>query len=376
MEIPRKRILVIRLSSYGDILLTTPALEYIRKMHPHASIDYVVYSHFSEMVAHHPLVDHVFAFPKKTILGLIRNRRFAQACRLLKDFFHNIRDTYYDSVIDLHSVTDSAIIALACKTRLRACNRRQLLGLLFSTKFDFPLNNEKAELHASAMALASTSKALRHSGTVPPLPRLSLTIPAFFLHEAKTILDTIRTGSGSIIGINPDASRAFKSWGHANFARLCDMLYTTYRYPIVLLGTDRALLASIRQAMVAEVHVISGTNPLTAFALVSLCDFFVSNDSGLMHVAAAFEVPQIAIFGHSNFMKFFPLSRNALSVTKNLPCSPCSEKTAKSCPDRVCINTITPEDVFARFAVLHEMLKPEHEGRCACCTHSFVGHQS
>ena len=191
------------------------------------------------------------------------------------------------------------------------------------------------------MALASTSKALRHSGTVPPLPRLSLTIPAFFLHEAKTILDTIRTGSGSIIGINPEASRAFKSWGHANFARLCDMLYTTYRYPIVLLGTDRALLASIRQAMVAEVHVISGTNPLTAFALVSLCDFFVSNDSGLMHVAATFEVPQIAIFGHSNFMKIFPLSGMRCPSQRTCP-APLQREDRKSCPDRVCINTITP----------------------------------
>ena len=87
-----------------------------------------------------------------------------------------------------------------------------------------------------------------------------------------------------------------------------------------------------------------------AMALIKRCQFFVTNDSGLMHVAAALGVPMVAIFGSSDHVATGPLNRTARIVRHNVDCAPCLKP---ECPtDFGCMLGIKPDDVWKELEIL------------------------
>ncbi len=142
-----------------------------------------------------------------------------------------------------------------------------------------------------------------------------------------------------------------KRWSEAHFAELIAKL----RVPVVLLGSakesplceairDMALQASPTQI----VHNLAGKTSLTeAIQIIASAQSIVSNDSGLMHVAAAFGIPQVAVFGSSDPRHTPPLNNRAKVLWLQLPCSPCFKR---ECPlegaaNMRCLNAITPSEV-------------------------------
>ncbi len=87
-------------------------------------------------------------------------------------------------------------------------------------------------------------------------------------------------------------------------------------------------------------------------ALIECCDAFVTNDSGLMHVAAAAGTPLVAIFGSTDAVATGPFSKNAVVIQKDLPCIPCLKPECKS--DFRCMEDIGVEEVLAAVQELLE----------------------
>jgi len=152
-----------------------------------------------------------------------------------------------------------------------------------------------------------------------------------------------------------------KRWPTAHFAELACRLAQAKGQPIVLLGSakDAPVCEEIAQAMVAAgggpCLDLSGRTGLSdALALVSAAHAVVSNDSGMMHVAAAFRVPQVAIFGSSSPLHTPPLSAQARVVWLKddpayqpaLDCAPCYERVCPLGHTR-CLQDVTPQRVLA-----------------------------
>ena len=81
-------------------------------------------------------------------------------------------------------------------------------------------------------------------------------------------------------------------------------------------------------------------------ALLSLCDVFLGNDSGLTHLAAAVGVETVALFGPTDPGEWAPRGRRVTVVSQNVECAPCARETMKRCPHRECLTTLTPEAVI------------------------------
>jgi heptosyltransferase-2 len=96
----------------------------------------------------------------------------------------------------------------------------------------------------------------------------------------------------------------------------------------------------------SPIDVVGKTTVAEALALVSRCGLFLSNDSGLMHVAAALRVPQVALFGSTDPRKTAPLNDKAVVIHPNeIRCTPCFKS---ECPeDLECMKAITVEEVAA-----------------------------
>ena len=87
------------------------------------------------------------------------------------------------------------------------------------------------------------------------------------------------------------------------------------------------------------------TSLIEAMALIGECDVFITNDSGLMHVAAGLHTPLVAIFGSTDHVRTGPYSNNAVVIRKPLPCSPCRKPT---CPEKHfrCMRLIDSQEVY------------------------------
>ena len=111
-------------------------------------------------------------------------------------------------------------------------------------------------------------------------------------------------------------------------------------------AADRESTRAVQQRAMHRIVDLAGKTDLReAIALIARCDLFISNDSGLMHVAAALGIPTVAIFGSTNTVTTAPVGEKTIIVRKEVACSPCLKKT---CPrDFACMDGITVGDVTA-----------------------------
>ena len=144
-----------------------------------------------------------------------------------------------------------------------------------------------------------------------------------------------------------------KCWPAAHYAELARVLHDRFGQPIVLLGSAKEgpLCEEIAQAAPGACRVLAGkTSLIDAMALIAAARGLVSNDSGLMHVAAAFGVAQVAAFGSTSPVHTPPLNTRArvvwLKDELQLECAPCFERTCKFGHTR-CLVEMTPTRVAA-----------------------------
>ncbi|MFO7554351.1 MAG: lipopolysaccharide heptosyltransferase II, partial [Desulfobacterales bacterium] len=152
-----------------------------------------------------------------------------------------------------------------------------------------------------------------------------------------------------IIGINPGATYGpAKQWPLDRYARLADRIQAFTGDPVIIFGgpKDINLGRYISNKMQHRPIDLSGQTSLgEAMALIERCALFITNDSGLMHVAAALDVPLIAVFGSTNPVTTGPLSQHSRIVRAPLECSPCLRP---ECPKGHlnCMDLISVEMVF------------------------------
>jgi heptosyltransferase-2 len=161
-----------------------------------------------------------------------------------------------------------------------------------------------------------------------------------------------------IVGFNPGATYgSAKRWPEERFATIGDWAAERWNARVMLFGSsrERDIGFRISQNMHHTPINLCGLTTLgLAMALIKRCNFFLSNDSGLMHIAAAFQVPMVAIFGPTNHVATGPMSKNAAIVRHDFDCSPCLKET---CPlDHRCMLSIEPDEVWEEMVRLKRMV--------------------
>ena len=259
-------VLFITSSRIGDAVLSTGLLDHIIRIHPQARIT----------IACAPLVASLFeGVPNlECIIPLQKQRRHKHWVTL----WQQVAGTKWDIVVDLR---DSAVSRL-----IRAKQR-----YIFSKHIDKSLH--KVQQIASVMQLDINN---------PPSPKLWFTETQM---DAANAL--VKKDDAKIIGVGPTANWIGKTWPAENFIKIVQHLtgaegtFTGARVAVFAApGEEEAaeqVLASIPVAR--QIDLIAKTDPATAAACLSLCDFYIGNDSGLMHCAAAAGVPTFGVFGPS-----------------------------------------------------------------------------
>ena len=110
------RILIIKLSSLGDVIHTLPALSSLRRRYPRAHVTWLVEEEAVELLTDHPLIDHVLVFRKSSWLRALKRRgNWMQALHDASDFVNELRSVHYDLVMDFQGLLKSGILVWLCR---------------------------------------------------------------------------------------------------------------------------------------------------------------------------------------------------------------------------------------------------------------------
>jgi lipopolysaccharide heptosyltransferase II len=313
-------ILILRLSSLGDIILTTPLLIALREQFPKSVIDLVISKEFESLIPIIPAVSTVHIYDKSAgPLGVRELRR-------------SLKEPDYNYVLDLHNVLRTRILRRGLGRHTRVINKRTFKRwLLVKFKLD-RLQNEPDVIGR----YFETTKVLevKDSGKGP-------------------ILNVRGQRDPKRIAIAPGARHWNKRWPANYFASVAKSLIDN-RYHIDLHGSEND--ASICKMVAEQLPPQSFVNFAGKLSLedvareIARASAIVTNDSGLMHVAEAVGTRIVSIFGPTvRQFGFAPRSANAVVVeVQGLYCRPCTAIGLDHCPEKHfrCMMEIEPEQVL------------------------------
>ena len=336
---PRIRILVVAPNWIGDALLAQPLFARLRRRLPGVPIDALAPPWTGPVLKRMPEIAEVIPAP------------FAHGELRLKDRWHLGRGLRgrYDEAIVLPNTFKSALIPFFADIRLRVGyvgeSRYGLLNVVHK------LDEDKLPLMAERYAqLAETPG----DEVVRPLEPTRLRVD-----EANLLIALGRLGldrSKPVAVFCPGAEYGpAKRWPAAHFAELARRLAGRGR-SVWLIGSDkdRDIGEDIAQrAPGAVLNLCGRTDLAAAIDLISVAELVVSNDSGLMHVAAALGRPLVALYGSSDSRHTPPLAPRDLQAKiveiTNLDCRPCFQRVCPLGHFR-CMNELTPERVMDEIA--------------------------
>ena len=334
-KLPREgidKILIRGTNWIGDAILTLPAVAAIRATYPQAHIAVLVKPWVVDIYGLFSAIDEVIIYENKfdTPTGVFRLARM-------------LKGKKFDAAILLQNAIEAAIIVLAAGIPLRAGYDSDARGLLLTHRVH--RTEEIRKVHqidyylemVKALGCVSADREMR-------LPtRINI-------QDARNILQKyIPETNKSIIGIAPGATYGpAKRWFPERFAAVADKLSESFPMQGILLGSkaDWETAEEVRKAARTKLINLAGKTSLReAIHLISQCRLFISNDSGLMHISGALNIPTVAIFGSTNPITTSPAGNKTTIVHQNVSCSPCLEET---CPtDFRCMKLVSVENVFA-----------------------------
>jgi len=319
------RVLVIRLSSIGDIILTTPVLKEFKKKYPDAVVDFMVLDKFKDSIEGCPYVDNLIIFNKKEHRGI----------KGLKKFSDSIKDNGYDYVFDLHSKLRSVAISIFIGTKTLRYRKRALWKTLL-------VKAKLIKYSADDTIVKNYFGALKKLGVEYKGEDLNFTFSEKDIKAVSEYKD--------FVVFAPGASKNTKKWTTEGFGNLARLLREKYGKKIALIGGagDKEICEEINSISHESCVNLAGKLSLKeSGALLSESDFLVTNDSGPFHISRGVKKKAFVIFGPTD-PKMFEYDQYGVLVYRDEPCSPCSLHGDKICPKKHfnCMKNLKAEDVL------------------------------
>lgn len=339
------KILLIRLSSMGDIILTSAFVRILKTQIPECEIHFLVVGKFSEIFKYNPYINKVIEYDKSNTFS--QNLKFK---KLLKE--NELNNSKYDLIIDLQKNLRSRVFRFNMGKRVFSIKKNRLHKLsLVHCKKPLIKTVPVAEIYYNSIRKLNL-----------PDDKLGLEL---WLEKDRTAgkyipHNRINTTDRLNIALAPGATHFTKRWLPDYYIELIELINKEYKCAITLIGgkDDKPLCDYIQDNLVFDIKNESGSQSIQKTAeIIAQQNLLVTNDTGVMHIAAARQVPVIAIFGSTvtNF-GFSPYRCKNIVVERSIPCRPCTHIGRAECPKKhfKCMKEISPKDVFGN---VEEMLK-------------------
>lgn len=330
------KILVVRLSSIGDIILTTPLLRSLRKAYPHAHITFLIKKQFRELLEHSPYIDELITFDKSEgMAGLKKTKKELkqQQFDLYLDIHRNLRSRFLRYGLGArHNTTYSKLIAKRTLLIWTGINLYGKVKPVYERYFDavrrfgIQYDGQGTEIHIHPDALETAHAMLKEAG-----------------HDFVAPL----------VVICPSATYFNKRWLPEGFVATARHLIAEKNAFVVVHGGpgDEELCNRIAGTIGQRSVSMAGKLSLAgSAALLQHSTLVIANDTGLLHLAQSQKKPVVGIYGPTTReLGYFPIEQNSIVVETQVSCRPCTHNGLNSCPKKHfrCMKDITAGKVIA-----------------------------
>lgn len=334
-----QRVLIIKLSSIGDVVHTLPALATLKRAFPDAEVDWLVEEKARVVLNKNPLIHEVITAD---------THRWRESwwtpeiLRELKDLLHRLRDRKYDVAIDFQGLWKSAALGYFSNPQL-------FLG------FDAKALKEpgcrvfyKKRISPSPESKHVVERYLdlvRSLGNV--MPTYTFDLNTSQEDEQYISQQLILHGIRSFVIINPGGGWITKNWLPENYAEIHDKLHRTCGLQsVVTWGPgEEALVDRMVSSCKAKPPARFPTTLTQFIALARKARLFVGGDTGPLHIAAACGTPVVGIYGPTDPARNGPFGQEEWVAWEKVPCGPCYLRTCEIYHNE-CLRRIGVEAVF------------------------------
>ncbi|MDZ7725848.1 MAG: lipopolysaccharide heptosyltransferase II [candidate division KSB1 bacterium] len=325
-----KRILIVQTAFLGDLVLTTPLIRAVRQLFPNSRIDALVIPQTRDIVRHNPHLSNIYTFDKR------ENKKQA-----FTETVSKLKKVKYDLAISPHRSLTSMRILLKSAIPRRIGFRAGLPSLLLTDRVRYRQD---------------ISEIKRNLSLLTPLHQHWFDIQTEILIDPQS-----RTAAKDRLAAVPDQHYRIavapgsvwptKRWPEEHFVSLLSGLAGE---PVTFVMIGSANEKDLCQRVIDTsncknaINTAGSTSLLQAAALIQLCNLFVGNDSGSLHIANAVQTDVIAFFGPTHrSLGFYPFRSKDKVFETDLVCRPCSRHGSQRCPlgHFKCMKTLYPEPV-------------------------------
>lgn len=333
------RIVIIRLSSIGDVLHCTPVVRTLKETMPECHITWIVGQVAADMLRYNPYIDELYIWPREQWEKAMRAGRFREAWQLWQQLRSYFKTKQYDIALDIHGLFLSGMVTAASHTprRIGLSNTREL-NHLFMT--------ETAPPPAGPHVIQRYLSALQPLNITTSDYRMTLVVPPSAAEFADSLLQQHQVSpQDKLVAVNPVTTWSAKNWPPEYFAKVIQEL--SQHAKILLCGgpSDRAISEHIvKLAGVPVIDAVGRTSLLEMAALLQRSQVLVVGDTGPLHISIAVGTPSVSIFGATDYRRYGPLDPGHTVLTGETTCPPC-HKTVCRTKDLRCLKSTTPETV-------------------------------
>ncbi len=314
------KILIVKPSSFGDIIQANPIIQAIKSKWKDSLTDWLVFSQWKQVVELFPDINSIKCWDRK---GGI------------KAFFKVLKDCNkekYDLVIDLQGLLRTAVFCklLKAKRKIGVSGMKELSWLFIKEPYKRNKNENAVIRNLNSLSYITSEK-------YEPSFNIKIdTVPYKILNEHGIEKDD------KIIAFVPFSRGKTKTWKSNNYVVLTDMIKSLNKdIKIVVLGSQSDY-GKIKSDNIID--LCGKTNIKELAGILSVCEIAVGADTGAMHLANAIGIKNVFIFGGSDIKETAPYGNNSKVISSNLDCSPCRGKCKFN--KEKCLEQIKPDVVF------------------------------
>lgn len=318
------KILIILPNWLGDAIMATPAIELLTNNYPNASFTFVGSFVSIEALKYHPKVEKTYIDTTKK-----SSNRFLSTYKFAKKLGE------FDLAITFRNQVYSSLLLYFTKSKQTIARSSWHTKILLTTTPSIDTKKHLVEQYVELL------KTILPSNAKQDIPQLKL-----YIKKEKFLKPTLGINAGATYG-------SAKRWYPEKFAQVAASLSSEYNI-LIFGGPNEVEMAKDIEKELDSLHItnyenIAGTTSIQQLcAKIAGCSLFITNDSGPMHIAAAYQVPTVSIFGPTKYKETSQWKNNKSSIVrKELQCSPCMKR---ECPlkHHECMTLITPNDVIEK----------------------------
>ena len=333
-----KEVLIIRLSSIGDVIHCTPVARSLKKAWPNCKITWLIGGVSAELLTYNPYVDEIMVWSREKFEKHLRNFEFKKAMAMWTSLREQLSARSFAVVLDIHGLFLTGMISKLAKTDRRiGMSQAKELNSLFMTETATPCGPHITD---------------KYLGVLRPLGISSVDHQMFLAisEQERSFAEKFLAGEEILphekfVVIIPGTTWLSKNWPTDLFAQTIQILCKDFK--IVMCGGNAEVELGRKiqeQAGVPIINAVGKTGLLEMSALIARGTVVIAGDTGPLHIAAALMVPTVAIFGPTNPDTYAPLGQGNAILVNHQPCSFCHKV---NCPqdNNLCMSRITPQAV-------------------------------